>query len=99
MVVPLGKVMRDAVLLDKVCHWSVEFIAHFQFTLLLCVCGQRCDLSFPPQPPAAISPQLFWLEAKISSFFKLHWSWCFTIATESYQSKTWASHHLLAPLF
>lgn len=99
MVVPLGKVMGSAVLLDKVYYWSVEFIApsHFQFTRLLCVCGQRCDLSFPLQPPAAISPQLS--EAKISSFSKLHWSWCFTIATESYQSTTWASLHLLAPLF
>lgn len=63
MVVPLGKVMGSAVLLDKVYYWSVEFIApsHFQFTRLLCVCGQRCDLSFPLQPPAAISPQLFQL--------------------------------------
>lgn len=26
------------------------------------------------------------LEAKISSFSKLQWSWCFIIATESYQS-------------
>lgn len=80
MVVPLGKGMGGAVLLDKVCHWSVEFTApsHFQFTLL-CPTPATCRHSSPTIPAEE-------LEAKISSFSKLQWSWCFIIATESYQS-------------